>query len=103
MNERLVADFSLQWPEFDTKPSHMVFVVDSLALTLRFFSAYLVSPVTLVSCVRLITPDDIFFCSFPHLFPFFFPSLIFHVGSGTYFDHVWRPQRLQNFCSVLSF
>jgi len=34
------------------------------------------------------------FFSFPPLFPLLFlPSLIFHIGSGTYFDPVWRPQR----------
>lgn len=75
MNERLFADFSSQWPEFDPEPTHMIFVVDSLAFTLRFFLHTQVSPVTAVSYARLIPPDDNF-CSLPPFFPFSSPSFI---------------------------
>jgi len=76
MNERLVVDFSSQWPEFEPKPTHMVFVMDSLALNYTILFCVLSFPLSLLCRIYVLflqtktnflffpQPSFIFFSSF---------------------------------------
>jgi hypothetical protein len=72
MNERLVTGFSSHLSEFDSKPTHIVFVVDSLALTTRIFFCVFGFPLSLLCRMYvLFLQTTTIFCSFP-----FFPSFL---------------------------